>query len=219
MSTILFAAAVALLMATFFLAELRTSRERQAQAQYLVSRVGARYGFEVKSSPLSLVIPWSREGAVIHYHLLRTGGERDSITLTARRGAKSRLGNLTIASDPARFCASGLERLALGAPRLDRNFRIFCEPDRRALLLNLLEDSGELLRIFEALACRTRSGRFELVDLGGRVKIQFHDKSLRFPSDVEKVTLDLVRIHQLYLVLAGVCDVRDVPAAASPVTP
>lgn len=219
MGTLVFAALVALLVAFFFVAELRTRPQRQADALYLVSRVGSRYGLELREKPLALEVPWSRGEAAVHYHLLRTGGERDSITLTARRGEKSRLGNLVIASDPACFFSAGLERLALGAPQLDRCFRIFTEPDRQVLLLNLLEDSGELLRVLQNLTCRTRSGRFELVDLDGHVKIQVNDKSLRFPSDVEKVTLDLVRFYQLYLVLAGVCGVRDVPALASPVAP
>lgn len=218
-ATLIFAILVVVLLAGFFIADLRTSPKRQAEALYLVERVGSRYGLELTKRPLALEIPWSHEGAVVHYHLLRTGGERDSITLVARRGGKSRLGNLAISNDPARLFSAGLTYLFLGAPPLDRSFRIFTEPDRRVLLLNLLEDSGDLLRVLQDLACRTRSGRFELIDLDGHVKMQVHDKSLRFPSDVEKVTLDLVRLYQLYLVLAGVSDLRDVPAIASPVTP
>lgn len=211
-------AAVVVLMASFFVAELRSRPGRQAEALYLVSRAAARHGLELNEKPLSLVVPWSHEEAVVHYHLLRTGGERDSITLTARRGAKSRLGNLVIVSE-ARLFTAGLQYLALGDAQLDRSFRIFAETDRRVMLMNLLEDSGELLKLFQDLACRTPAGRFELMDLDGRLKIQVDDKSLRFPSDVESITLDLVRVYQLYSVLAGVCDVRDVPAAASPVRP
>lgn len=218
MGTIVFATALAVLMASFYVAELRARPRRQAEALYLVSRAGARLGLELRERPLSLVVPWSREEAEIHYHLLRTGGERDSITLTARRGEKSRLGNLVVVSE-ARLFTAGLEYLALGVAQLDRSFRIFAEAKRRVLLTNLLEDSGELLALLQDLACRTRSLRFELMDLDGRLKIQIDDKSLRFPSDVEKITLDLVRVYQLYSVLAGVRDVRDVPAAASPVRP
>lgn len=218
MGTIIIAAAVAVLTASFFVAEVRASPRRQAEALYLVARAGARHGLELREKPLSLVVPWSRDEAVIHYHLLRTGGERDSITLTAQRGEKSRLGNLVVVSE-ARLFTAGLDYLALGVTQLDRAFRIFAEADRRVVLTNLLEDSGELLARFHDLACRTPNGRFELMDLDGRLKIQVDDKSLRFPSDVERITLDLVRVYQLYSVLAGVSDVRDVPAAASPVRP
>jgi hypothetical protein len=218
MGTFVIAAAVAVLTAFFFVAELRARPKRQGEALYLVSRAGARLGLELREKPLSLVVPWSRDEAVIHYHLLRTGGEKDSITLTARRGEKSRLGNLVVASE-ARLFTAGLDYLALGVAQLDRSFRIFAEADRRVLLTNLLEDSGELLALLQDLACRTPSGRFELMDIGGRLKIQVDDKSLRFPTDVERITLDLVRVYQLYSVLAGVRDVRDVPAAAAPVRP
>ncbi len=218
MGTLVFSAAAAVVMAIFFLVELRTGQNRHAESLYLVSRVARRHGFDLLERPLSLAIPWSRDSAVVHYHLLRPGGERDSITLTADFGEKSRLGSLVIDNSPSRMLAAGLDRLALGVPQLDRYFRIFTEPERQVLLINLLEQSGDLLRLVQDLSCRSQKGRFELVDFGGKVKIQFADRSLRFPSDVEEVTLGLVRLYQLYLVLAGVRDVRDVPAAASPVT-
>ena len=217
MDTLFAATAVILLMTIFFVAELRARPGRQAEARYLVARAGERHGLELCERPLSLVVPWSHDEATLHYHLLR-GGERDSITLTARRAEKSRLGNLVVVSEP-RFFTAGLEYLALGVPRLDRSFRIFTEAERRAVVINLLEDSGELVSILEDLSCRSRSGRFEIMDLDGHLKVQFNDRSLRFPSDVEKLTHDLVRFYQLYLVLAGARDVRDVPVAASPVAP
>ena len=218
MGTLVFSAAAALLMAIFFLVELRTGKRRHGESLYLVSRVARRHGLELREKPLSLAIPWSRDSAVLHYHLLRPGGERDTITLTADFGGKSRLGNLVIDNSPSRMSAAGLDHLALGVPQLDRSFRIFTEPDRQVLLVNLLGESGDLLRLVTDLSCHSRQGRLELVDLGGKVKIQFADRSLRFPSDVEEISLGLVRLYQLYLVLAGVGDVRDVPAAASPVT-
>ncbi len=219
MGTLVFSAAAALVMAIFFVVELRTGHRRHGESLYLVSRVARRHGLELREKPLSLAIPWSRDSGVVHFHLLRPGGERDSITLIADFGGRSRLGNLVIDNTPSRMLAAGLDRLALGVPQLDSYFRIFSEPDRQVLLVNLLGESGDLLRLVKDLSCRSRQGRLELVDLGGKVKIQFTDRSLRFPSDVEEVTLGLLRLYQLYLVLAGVGDVRDVPAGASPVTP
>lgn len=224
METLALAAAVAVVMAIFFLVELRTGQSRHAESLYLVSRVAERHGLEVcgvgvRQRSLALAVPWSRDGAQVHYHLLRPGGERDSIALTANRGAKSRLGNLVIDTHPVHFWCAGLERLELGDAELDPYFRIFTEPDRKVMVYNLLEHSGELLRLLKDVACRTRRGRFQLVDLHGRLKVQFDDRSLRFPSDVERASLDLLRCYQLYLVLAGFADVRDVPAEAAPVRP
>lgn len=225
METLALAAAVALVMTIFFLVELRTGQSRHAEALYLVSRVAERHGLQASGAdggrerPLALAVPWSRDGAVVHYHLLRPGGERDSIALTANRGAKSRLGNLVIDTHPGHFWCAGLERLVFGEPEIDPYFRIFTEPDRQVMVMNLLEQSGEVLRLLKDVACRTRRGRFQLVDLHGRLKIQFDDRSLRFPSDVERASLDLLRFYQLYLVLAGAADVRDVPAAAAAVRP
>jgi len=236
METLTISAAVALVMAIFFLVELRTGQSRHAEALYLVQRVAERHGLQIspldpprgtlqacglegRERPLALAVPWSRDGAVVHYHLLRPGGERDSIALTAKRGARSRLGNLVIDTHPGHLWCAGLERLWLGEPELDPYVRIFTEPDRQVMVMNLLEQSGELLRLLKDVACRTPRGRFQLVDLGGRLKIQFDDRSLRFPSDVELASLDLLRCYQLYLVLAGFADVRDVPAAAAAVRP
>lgn len=223
MTTLAFAILVAVLMAFFFVAELRARPGRHTEALYLVSRVASRHRLHLQKKSLhrgilSVEIPWSHDQATLHYHLLRPGGERDSITLTARFG-KNRLGHLVISSDPARIFCAGLRYLDLNTPQLDHCFRIFTQIDRQAVMLNLLESSSDLLRTLQDLACRTPTGRFELVDLGGHLKIQVNDKSLRFPSDVEKATLDLVRLYQLYLVLAGARDVRDAPAMASPVAP
>lgn len=208
--TAILTAAIVLLVGLLFaatLTELRGGKKRATEALYLVSRVGSKHGFEVREKPLSLLLPQGGEPAVVHYHLLAPGEERDSITLKGTRPATSRLGNLIIDNDPSRVFAAGLKRLVLQAPQFDRAFRIFTEADHQVVVRNLLEETGgELLFLVRDLACRTRGGHFELADLAGRVKIQFDDRGIRFPSDVERLTLDLVRLFRLYRALAGAAD-------------
>lgn len=206
MSSVALTITVAGLLGLFFALERRQGGKRRAEAIYLVSRMAVRHGFEIQERPLLVHVPRGEGSAVVHYHLLGSGPDRDSITLRARHPTKSRLGNLVIDNDPARMVAAGLRRLPLDVPRLDRAFRVFTEEDRRVLVENLLCLNGEIVGLVRDLACRTRRGHFELVDLGGEVKIQFDDRRISFPSDVERITLDLVRLFELYQDLAGTRD-------------
>lgn len=170
------------------------------EALYLVSRVATRHGFQMREKPLSLIVP--RGSATLHYHLLGSSRERDSIILKAVHSGPSRLGHVVVDNDPARMVAAGLKRLPLGVPALDRRFRLFAAPEQHVVIDNLVSLNGELARLLHDLSCRSRRGHFELVDLGGVVKIRYQDR-IRFPSDVEKITLDLVRLHELYEEMAG----------------
>lgn len=201
-----FSITVATLIGLLFLMsvmELLAAKKRSTEALYLVSRVGTKHGYPVREKPLSLIIPEGEGDAVLHYYLLAGGEGRDAIALKAERPATSRLGNIVIDNDPSRVFAAGMRRLVLAAPQFDPYFRIFTEVDRRDFVRTLLGGSGEFLFLVKDLACRSRAGHFELVDLSGKVKIQFDDHGLRFPSDVERITLDIVRLHRLYRALAG----------------
>jgi len=183
--------------------ELLAAKRRNTEALYLVTRVGARHGYPLQEKPLSLIIPEGKGSAVMHYYLLAPGEERDSIALKAERPATSRLGNLVIDNDPSRVFTAGLKRLVLATPQFDPYFRIFTEAERSEFVRTLLASSAEFLFLVKDLACRSRTGHFEMVDLSGKVKIQFDDRGIRFPSDVERITLDVVRLYRLYRLLAG----------------
>ena len=206
METVVLSLAIAALLGGFFVAELRRAPARSAEALYLVHRVGSRNGFEVCEKPLSLRLPWGTGRAELHYHLL-TSDRHDSITLTDERGAPSRLGNLVITNAPARSFST-LRRLGFETSQFDRHFQVLADPDRHAGVVNLLEANAEILFLLKDLASRSRHCRFELLDLEGRIKIQLTDRRLRFPSEVESITLDLVRLLKLYQIVAGDRDPR-----------
>ncbi len=197
----LFLAALALLLFLATLLELFSVQKRRKEALYLVSRVGDKHGYAWRESPLSLVVPQQGADAVVHYHLLSPGEERDSITLKDEHRGETRLGSVLIDNQPSRLFVPGMKRVVLGRPELDRYFRIFARPENLERVRSRVARDPELCGLLKALSSRTAGGHFELDDFAGMLKIQFDDLTLRFPSDVEEITLDLIRFHRLYRAL------------------
>lgn len=181
--------------------DLRARRDRRREALYLVGRVADRHGLRLQPDPIAIEIPGETTGTVIHFYLHGASETDDSIVLQTPRPDGSRLGNLVVDSDGARI-VPGMTRLELG-PAFDPYFRVYCQPERADVVTARLAGYPAFADGLRALASRTRSCRVELADLDGRFKVQFLDPRIRFPSVVEGVTLDLLRLLPAYRRLAG----------------
>lgn len=181
--------------------DLRAGRERRREALYLVGRVAQRHRLTLAREPLAVEVPGEGGDALIHFYLHAPREADDSIVLKASRPPGSRIGNLVADSDGARI-VPGMERLALG-PAFDPYFRVYCEPERADLVAARLAGYPDFADRLRALASRTDSCRIEVADLDGSLKAGFLDRGIRFPSLVEDVTLDLVRLFAAYRRLCG----------------
>jgi len=182
-------------------ANVRARGERRREALYLVGRVAGRHHLALCAEPLSIELDWDDRPVTIHYYLHGAHEGDDSIVLRSRRPSGSRLGNLVAHSDVTRIIP-GMTRIVLG-PDFDPYFRISCAPERADLVAARLLGHPAFAAALRSLTSRTRSCRVELADLDDHFQISYLDRRIRFPSLVEDVTLDFLRLLPTYRQLAG----------------
>lgn len=190
------------------LLEAAAADHRHARARELAGRAAGRLGLTVPPAdlrvPLAVEVPGvaGRPAASLRYHLATPQEEDARITLVAIGPPRpARLGHLWVDSHPSRLLVPGLAPLSLGAA-FDRHFRVYAEADRRPAVLSLLSQHPDVPALLRRLATRTRTCRLELIDQAGALKIDYRDRRLRFPSDVEAVSLDLVALYAHWAALS-----------------